>query len=208
MKLFLLRHGESEGNKDNKFRGRTDFPLTNNGREQAYSAGEYLKHKNIDIIFSSPLIRAKETAKIVGNILNKQIIIEESFNNIKLGEWEGKTKEFIKNNYPNEWDIWISNPEKLKLKNMETLENIKNRALKKINEIKNVNKYENVLIVTHRAILKPTIAGLIGIQSPFFWKIHIDTAALTIIEWREPTGWILKNLNINHYLINFIEENV
>lgn len=208
MKLYLLRHGESKGNKEGRFRGRTDYPLTDTGVEQAKSAGHYLKNfAHIDAVYASPMKRAVQTCEAVCNIIDKDFTIMEEFNNIMLGAWEGQPKDAIRKQYPKQWDIWINNPEELNIEGMESIGSISKRVMKGIDIIKEKNE-ENVLIVTHRAILKPLIASMIGIEKPSFWRIHIDTAALTVLQWREPTGWIMKNLNINHYLREFTEETV
>lgn len=206
MKLYLLRHGESEGNRDNKFRGRADFPLTETGKAQAECAGKYLKGTDFDIILSSPLKRAQETAKIAANHLNMDVVIDERFNNIKLGPWEGREKEFIKREFPKEWDLWTKTPEYMHIDGMESLDELQMRTYKAVCDIS--SKYSgNVLIVTHRAVLKPMIAKLINIEKPYFWRIYLDTASITVLELlEEERGWMLKNLNINHYLNDFAEE--
>lgn len=204
--LYLLRHGESEGNRDNKFRGRADFDLTDNGRKQAEQAGRFLKGTPFDAIYSSPLKRAQDTALIINTFLNTKIIVDHSFNNIRLGSWEGKPKDFVRERFPAQWHLWIKNPESLNVEGMETLDEVMERSLKKVNEIR--ESYSgNVLVVTHRAVLKPLIAGLLGIEKPYFWKVNVDAAAISIIEWMDSErGWMLKNLNVNHYLDAFIEE--
>lgn len=199
MRIFLLRHGESEGNRDMKFRGRSDYELTERGIKQAENAAEFLKGIAFDSVFSSPLKRAYNTAVIAAKHSGCDIIIDEAFNNIELGVWEGRKREEIKNEYPEEWNIWISEPEKLELEGMETLDSIIERTGKAVERIRH-QFAGNVLIVSHRAVIRPMIAGMIGICKPYFWKIHTDNASISILEWREPTGWILNNLNINHYI--------
>ena len=207
MILYILRHGESEGNKDKKFRGRSDFPLTERGKRQAEEAAGFLDDKEISIVYSSPLIRAYDTAKIAVRKKNLDVIKDEDFNNIFLGSWEGRPKIEIEKNFPEEWRIWTSAPESLSVGGMETLEAVQKRSVRRVNEIFEEKKERNVLIVSHRAVIKPLIAGLIGIEKPFFWKLHIDTAALSVLEKSDnERGWMLKNLNINHYLKSFEEE--
>lgn len=207
MRIYLLRHGESEGNRDMKFRGRSDYVLTERGRHQAECAGRYLEGTEFDAVFSSPLKRAFETAAIVSKYLNCEVQSDEAFNNIELGVWEGKKKDEIRERYPEEWKVWISEPEKLIIDGMESLNDVIRRTATAAENIRK-SYTGNVLIVTHRAVIKPMIADMIGIREPYFWKIHTGNAAVNILEWREPTGWILNNLNINHYLEHVEEENV
>lgn len=207
MRIYLLRHGESEGNRDMKFRGRSDFVLTERGRHQADCAGRYLEGIEFDAVFSSPLKRAFETAAIVSKYVNCEVLPDEAFNNIELGVWEGREKDEIREKYPEEWKVWNSEPEKLLIEGMESLSDLKRRSSAGVMRLR--EKYTgNVLIVTHRAVIKPLIAEMIGISEPYFWKLHTGNAAMNILEWREPTGWILNNLNVNHYLEHVEEENV
>ncbi len=209
LRLIIIRHGESEGNAQNLFRGQMDFPLTQRGVEQAKSLAEELsKRFEIKTIYSSPLQRARETAKIIAEKCNANLIIDESFNNIKLGDWEGKPKNEIAQKYPKEWKIWITEPEKLKLKGAETLDNVQKRAVEAVKRIVNTEKEGDICIVTHRAVIKPLIAGLIGITKPYFWKIHTDTASFSVIEYEKERGFILKLLNYTDHLKEFIEEKV
>ncbi len=210
MRLYLVRHGESSGNKENRFRGRTDFPLTDNGRKQAEEVANYLLSKDVKIekIFSSPLVRALETAQIIGKTLKVNVEIDESFNNIKLGPWEGKKKDYIKENYPKEWDIWVNNPELLKLEGMETIDDIRKRTVERVSELIDLYEDKDICVVTHRAVIKPLIAGLIDIKSPYFWRIHIDNASLSYLEYNKNRGWMLIQLNVNHYLSSYLIEKV
>lgn len=206
MLLYLLRHGESEGNKDGKFRGRTDFPLTERGKMQAEDASHFLGKIKISRIYSSPLIRASKTAEIISRRKNIRVKIDERFNNIFLGDWENRYKTDIKEKFPDEWKIWVNDPENLNVKGMETLDSVRRRTVEAANELCR-DEENGVLIVTHRAVIKPLISGLLNINKPYFWRLQVDTASLSILELiEEGRGWMLRNLNINHYLKSFEEE--
>ncbi|MEO0234855.1 MAG: histidine phosphatase family protein [candidate division WOR-3 bacterium] len=204
MFIYLVRHGESEGNRDNKFRGRVDFPLTEIGERQATELREFLKDFEFERIISSPLKRSLQTAQPIADFKKIQIEKDESFNNINLGPWEGLTKEYVEKNFPKEWEIWKKTPEYLDVDGMEKLDDVMERSLKRTKEIVE-NSKGNILIVTHRAVLKPLVAGILGIPKPYFWKIHFDPASTTIFEYKNG-NFMLKNLNINHYLKNNPQE--
>ena len=199
--FYFVRHGESEGNKEGLFRGRRDFPLTELGKVQAEKVGEALKNIDFTLIASSPLKRAYDTAKYIAR--SRKVEVMEEFNNIYLAEWEGKKKSFIKENYPNEWSLWITEPEKLNLKGAETIDSVQKRALSGIEKI--IKQYKNgtVCIVSHRAVLKPLLSGLLGIQKPYFWRLHFDTASYSIVEYEEKRGFTLIKLNVTHHLPRF-----
>lgn len=208
MKIYMIRHGESEGNRDNKFRGRADHPLTELGRKQASEAAVYLKDTKFEAVYSSPLSRAYETAMVCAEGRGLDVERSEALNNIFLGEWEDKPKEMIRKNYPEEWKMWILNPEELRIGSMESLDEIMVRSSEFAERVSKRHQ-GNVLFVTHRSVIKPLIAGLIGVSKPYFWRIHCEMASLSILQKNEDgRGWMLKALNINHYLSEYKEETV
>ena len=82
--IYLVRHGQSEGNRENRMRGRCDFPLTEEGKQQAIALAKISKEWNLSAIFTSPLIRAKKTAEYIGREYELNPEIDEGFCNIKL----------------------------------------------------------------------------------------------------------------------------
>lgn len=175
--VYLVRHGESKGNKENRMRGRADFKLTENGIIQAEKLAEVAATWDIKNIYTSPLKRAKSTAEIIGERCDVDVSVELGFQNISLGEWEGQTKEWVKNNYPEEWEVWRKNPEQLKMENFESLDEIQERAYRKLLELIKNNSGDSLCIVTHRAVIKPLIARILRMKSPYYWRIKMETAS-------------------------------
>lgn len=88
MELYIVRHGETGYNRMGLLQGKTNIPLNQNGIDQANKTKKELEQINFDIVFSSPLSRAVETAKIIAP--GKEIFIDERLNERTLGEYEGK----------------------------------------------------------------------------------------------------------------------
>ncbi|HOF02724.1 MAG TPA: histidine phosphatase family protein [Atribacterota bacterium] len=205
-RIILVRHGECQGNREGLFRGRSDFPLNENGFIQAKELGTELRKFEPVKIFTSPLSRAKETARIISKQCHIEIEICEEMNNIKLGLWEGKAKDFIARQYPEQWAIWLSEPEKLVLTGMETLDEVQQRARKGLNNIIKNHAGDTVIIISHRAVLKPLIASCLEMAKPYFWRIHMDTAAYSILHYDQLRGFVLVQLNQNRHLGKYISE--
>ena len=91
--ICLVRHGETDWNKEGRLQGRTDIPLNDQGRYQAEQCGRYLAESEWDLIISSPLLRAKQTAETLACYIQKPIIIIEAFIERGFGEAEGLTAE-------------------------------------------------------------------------------------------------------------------
>jgi len=204
--VILIRHGECEGNIKGIFRGRTDFPLNERGLIQAQDLAQELKNFPIKYIYSSPLSRAMQTAEIIGKTCGVEVKIEEQFNNIELGSWEGHYKKEIEKQYPEEWKLWVGNPEKLQVENMETLYEVQKRAKTCLDNLVSKHKGETLAIVSHRAVLKPLIAACLNIASPYFWRIHLDTASYSLLSHKEGRGYCLVQLNQTKHLKEYVTE--
>ena len=119
IRLVLVRHGLSSFNAKGLIQGRTDDSfLTDKGYEQALKAGKALSKINFDKIYSSPLLRAAETAKTIKKSFNKEqeIIFDNNLLEVDLSEWSGLKIDEIKNKFPEIYPIWKNDPENLILK--------------------------------------------------------------------------------------------
>lgn len=102
MRIYLVRHGETDWNKQQRLQGREDVPLNESGKEQARICGEAIKELSIDLIVTSPLSRAKDTAKIIGTMIGKQeVIVDENLIERDFGEASGMTYREKNDTYSN-----------------------------------------------------------------------------------------------------------
>ena len=205
-KIILVRHGECQGNREGLFRGRSDFPLNEQGLIQAKELALEMKQYNPFRIFTGPLSRTKQTALAISQECHIDIEMREGINNIELGPWEGQVKQVIAREYPEQWEIWLNVPEKLSVPGIETLEHVQKRARRELDKIVKEFTGKTVIIVSHRAVLKPLIASCLKISKPYFWRIHIDTAAYSILHYKKGLGYTLVQLNQNRHLTEFISE--
>jgi phosphoserine phosphatase len=206
--IYLIRHGECAGNREGLFRGRYDFPLNEVGKEQADSLAKELEDVKFDAVFSSPLKRAWKTAEKLCKDRGITPIAQEGFNNIHLGEWEGRPKAEIAEKYPAEFRLWRTEPEKLRMPGAETLAQVQARAVNALVRITEKWMGTGIAVVTHRAVLKPLIAGVLGIAAPYFWKLHPETASYSIIEHTSERGFALALFNQTRHLKEFIREDL
>ncbi len=204
--LIVIRHGETVANRENIFRGRMDFPLNEVGYRQAELLAKELLQYKLDAIYSSPLSRAIDTAKPIAKYQSLHIELEDDLTNICLGEWEGVPHKEISEKFPSEYDLWRTEPEKLKIPGGESLADVQARSVSAIERL--VQKYcgQTIAVVSHRAVIKPLIAGLIGLPAPYFWKIHMDNSSYSIIYHTDLRGYMIYMLNYNRHLDNFVYE--
>jgi len=204
--IILVRHGECEGNIKGMFRGRADFPLNERGLIQARDLARELKDFPIKYIYSSPLVRARQTAEVIGEQCGVEVKVEEGFNNIELGSWEERFMKEIAEQYPEEWELWVYNPEKLRVKDMETLYDVQKRAKACLDSLISAHKGKTLAVISHRAVLKPLIAACLNIASSYFWKIHMDTASYSLLSYKKGRGYCLVQLNQTKHLKEYVTE--
>ncbi|NLB83183.1 MAG: histidine phosphatase family protein [Synergistaceae bacterium] len=204
--IILARHGECRGNTDGLFRGRMDFPLNERGRRQAEELAGAVTPLHPSTIYSSPLLRAAETAEACGRRCSLPVLIDEGVNNISLGPWEGRPKTEIARESPPEWDLWLKDPEQLDIQGGETLQQVLLRSMESLNSLVKRHKGATILLVTHRTVIKPLLAGCLAIPSPWFWKTHTDTAAYSILHFDDLHGYSLYALNRTDHLSSFTTE--
>ncbi len=192
-RLYILRHGETQWNKEEIFRGTKDIPLNERGLKQAELAGKYFKDKDIQHIFSSPLKRALETAQAVGKEIEKRIEVMDEFTDINFGIWEGLTVEEVKRLYGDDFALWRRSPEKLSVEGGETLQMVRQRVSKGLERIER-SGYESILIVTHRVLCKVIAMYLLNIGNEHFWDMKFDPASITLME-RDKDRFVLTFSN-------------
>jgi broad specificity phosphatase PhoE len=206
-RIILVRHGECEGNREGLFRGRSDFPLNDAGLAQAKAlSAELARLFSASGVYSSPLSRARATGAEIASAMDVSLEIREGLNNMSLGRWEGRPKNEIREEHPEEWNLWLSNPERLRLEGAETLDDVRQRAFAEVNRLVRLHAGETFVIVTHRAVLKPVIAAALDIASPYFWRIHVDTASYSVLTHEGNWGYCLVSLNQTYHLPSLVSE--
>jgi len=181
MRLFMLRHGETEWNSEGRFQGRMDIPLNQKGRRQAELAAEALASVKLHSIWSSDLSRAGETAWIIGKNHGSEIKIERELTEIDHGEWEGRNCEEIERKWPGMLEKWHSSPHTVTMPGGENLYNVRERVIKGFNFI-GQNSSNNAVVVCHDAVLKVLLCYLLGCSLENFWKFQIENCSITIVE--------------------------
>ena len=133
--IILVRHGESESNTDKRFTGQLDSPLTATGKEQARLTAKYLDKYKIDKVYSSHLIRARETADAIVKRQNCQFEISHDFCEIYAGKWEGLTFDEISVKYPETYSLWIKDLKNANPDEGESIKELYDRVIEKFKAI-------------------------------------------------------------------------
>lgn len=160
MRLFLVRHGETDWNIKNKIQGQTDTPLNEKGRQQADKlASELGKGYHIKKIYASGMARAWETANIVGEALGIVPRRKEGLEEINFGKWEGYTWKQVKESFPEEYLVWQKNRRYQVPPMGESYQQLLGRILPALDDIIQAEE-EDTLVVTHSAVIMTLLSFL------------------------------------------------
>lgn len=184
MKIYLIRHGETEWNKECRLQGQTDIELNEYGRELAAITSEALKDIPFEIIFHSPLNRAEETARILKRDRNIPMVADNRIKEMNFGVEEGGHIPTIQKHPQNPLYKFLNCPgEYIPPKEGETFEEVYNRSSEFMEKeiIPLESKYENVLIVAHGGLNRTILNPIAGIAVSDFWKIRLKNCAVSVI---------------------------
>lgn len=153
--IYLTRHGETEWNIEKRLQGRGDSPLTKDGIQRAKELRDRIKNIDIDVIYSSPIKRALNTANILRGNKNIDIVTDDSLMEMCFGDYEGKKIDIVQEENPS-WDINLIMQGNVEIcaPNGENLKEVRERISKLMNKIIAENMGKSILIVTHGITLK------------------------------------------------------
>ena len=206
-RLLLVRHGETNWNKESRFQGIRDIPLNDNGRSQGRKASTFLQNVPIDFAVSSSMMRPKETAEIILE-QHPNVPLETTSELIEIchGLWEGMLEAEIQAEYSELLQQWKDKPETVQMPEGENLQQVWDRAVAAWNKIaadhSNTQTPQTGLVVAHDAINKVIICYLLGLQPDNFWNIKQGNCAVSVIDYPHGAAGkpVLQAINITTHL--------
>ena len=197
LRLYLVRHGETVWNFENRIQGASDVLLNEKGREQAKSLAAKLQNISFSKIFSSPLSRALETAKIISLSQDSSITKIDNFSELDQGLLEGLRFNEIKEKFPEFFSEWRSVPGEVRMPGGETLDELQARAWDGVEKIyTKYSKEKNpVLVVSHNLAIICILSRILGVTLNDFRKFRQHNASVNIIEHDSMRGWSVVTMN-------------
>jgi broad specificity phosphatase PhoE len=193
-RLLLVRHGLTEFNEGRRFLGHSDIELSAAGYKQAEKLRDYLTDEKIDVVYSSGLKRAVETAEIILAERDLNIIVCPELQECNYGSCEGLTFGEINSRYPDVAAMCIDFSLELAFPEGECFTDFFERTSRFIERLNDHKLSETILILSHNGPLKILLCRLLGIDDNHWWQFRVSTASLSIMEI-SPRGAILTRLN-------------
>lgn len=182
-KVYFVRHGTTKWNKELRYQGTSDIPLSKEGVEQAALTGmrfAFLKDEPVKIV-TSPLIRSTATANIIEKKLSHaKIEVWENLTEIDFGKWEGLTALEITEKFGFElFDKWVNAQLEVEVPGGEPCHAFFQRAVKVANELLNSSE-KNIIVVGHGALFRTLFLPLLNQpKSNVFWKMRLDNCSVS-----------------------------
>jgi broad specificity phosphatase PhoE len=194
MRLIIGRHGRTEWNRVERFRGRAELELDEVGIKQAEAAANRVAEWQIAAVYSSPLHRALTTAEILVRPLSLEVRLLLGIIDIDYGEWQGLSPEEAAANYGNLYSKWLNSPHEVKFPGGESLADVRERAASAVDDLIIQHPKETIVLVSHKVLCQILILSLLGLDNSHFWEITQDVCAINLFEVR---GGVPSTLFIN-----------
>lgn len=200
LRLYLVRHGETPYSKTGGYCGAIDPELTAEGLLMADGLAAAYRSQDWAAAFVSPMKRTIATAKPLCEAVGLEMQFRDGLKEIRYGEWEGKTAEFVREHYAEDYQRWLTEPAWNPPTGGETAVEIASRASLVIAEIQEKYKAGNVLLVSHKATIRIILCSLLGIDlGRYRDRIALLAASVSIVKF-DAHGPLLEVLGDRSHL--------
>jgi alpha-ribazole phosphatase len=201
--LLLVRHGESEWNRQSRYAGQRDVPLSDRGKQQARRLADRLESEPLAAIYASPLQRARDTAIAIAERQRVPVTLEPRLAEIHHGLWEGLKANEVQARFPAVYTQWRTEPHRVVMPQGESLAELAARAGQVLTEVLAAYPSGKIALCSHDAVLRVLLLTSLGLSLEYFWKWHFANASLTVLESYDDCGssaFRLAGLNATAHL--------
>ena len=185
MKLYLVRHGQTDMNKEKLYYGWTDCPINEVGIKQAETLHQYFKNVNCHKVITSDLKRSVETAEIITKGKNIVLDKRKEFRELNFGLWEGKHYKVLQKEYPEAFEQWGKDWKSFCMPEGEAFFTFYERIRKELeNVIQQTPEDNTVLLVTHNGVMSAMLCVLTGAGYDGFWRFFLEQETYSLVSVR------------------------
>ena len=213
LRLLLIRHGETQWNRQSRFQGIRDIPLNERGQAQAQQTADFLQAMPLDFAISSPMLRPQETATIILQYHPQvSLDLQPDLTEICHGLWEGKLETEIEAEFPGLLHQWKVAPETVQMPEGENLAQVWQRAIacwqERVGFYSQQPDKKMGIVVAHDAINKVILAQLLGLAPANFWNIKQGNGGVSVIDYPQGLGGepVIQALNLTTHLGGILDQ--
>ncbi len=184
MRLYLVRHGETESNRRGLALGQDDVPLNERGLWQAKRVGRALAGEPLIAVYSSPLGRAQDTAAAIAEHHGLEVQVEEQLIEMDVGEVDGLTFAEVRSRYPELLEMWASEEGPARpMPGGERLVDVKERAWALVDDLAARHGDEAIAAVSHNFVILSLLARALGIELAQFRRLRHSVGAISVLDF-------------------------
>ena len=185
LRLLLLRHAETDWNRERRYQGWTDTSLSAAGHAQAEAAARLLSGSRLGAVWASPLRRARDTAAAIAAPHGLEVQTDPAFREMGFGPWEGLTVSEVSARFPDAYRIWIEAPHRASWSGAETLAEVRERVLAGLDELRGAYAGQTVCLVAHGVSSRILILEALGLGLDRIWSLQISSTGISELEFRD-----------------------
>ena len=185
LRLLAIRHGATEWSREGRFAGSKDISLSPEGHRQCAALAQALAPTPIAVLYASPLVRARESARAIADAQRMDVAIESDFREMCFGDWEGLTRDEVARRDPDDYETWRTAPERFARPGSEPLAAVAERVRRGIDELRAVHRGETVVLVSHGVVTRLIVLAALGLGPERLWSVAASPAGISEIEYRD-----------------------
>ena len=190
--IILIRHGETEWNSQKRMQGHSNSDLSSVGQAQIQALGQWMKNVPFDHIYSSDSLRAKQTAEAITQFSGHELQFDQRLREKNLGVFEGLTSEEARERHPEVFRLFKTAGSKYVIDEGESTQQLQDRALEIVNEIRIKHPEERVLLVTHGGFIRVVMKHSLGLSLETPTRFLIRNTGVFRLEWEDK--WLVSQM--------------
>lgn len=183
--VHFIRHGVTRSNRERLYMGRSEEPLSPEGRWQARQLARRLRDLELEAVYASPLRRTRETAEILARPHRLRVEPEPHFLEIELRRWQGMSADEIAAAEPDAWRTWNDAPEELRVEGIEPLREVRHRVRRGLARLAGRHAHEAVAVVTHDVIVRMATMETLDLPMRLYRSLPVTNTSVTTLELAE-----------------------
>lgn len=198
LRLFVVRHGETDWSRQHRFAGWSDIPLSEAGRGQCEAVAEALATTTVTAVWGSPLERARLSAEIIAKPHHLAVTAEPHFREMGFGQWEGLTRGEAAARFPRQWEVWRAAPARFAAPGGEALPEVAERVARGLDALKAANEGGTVILVTHAIVVRLIVLAALGLGPDRLWTVDAAPAGISELEYGEDWVTVHRMNTVGH----------
>ena len=190
--IILIRHGETEWNSQKRMQGHSNSDLSSVGQAQIQALGQWMKNVPFDLIYSSDSLRAKQTAEAITQFSGHELQFDQRLREKNLGVFEGLTSEEARERHPEVFRLFKTAGSKYVIDEGESTQQLQDRALEIISEIRIKHPEERVLLVTHGGFIRVVMKHSLGLSLETPTRFLIRNTGVFRLVWEDK--WLVSQM--------------